>query len=102
MFIMPLHEYNITSKDIRSKKCFQLVHENIIVHYDVVGDLEDFDTSTSHGNSQGKQFFRPTMHSVKRKCKEILSSTTKPPRFIIDDFEKEQDAFSRKTDAVVA
>ena len=45
--------------------------------------------------------FRPTMHSVKQKCKEILSSTTKPPKFIMDDFEKEQDAFSRKTDAVV-
>ena len=45
--------------------------------------------------------FRPTMHSVKQKCKEILSSTTKPPRFIMDDFEKEQDAFSRKTEAAV-
>ena len=30
-----------------------------------------------------------------------MSSTTKPLRFIIDDFEKEQDAFSRETDAVV-
>ena len=47
MFIMPLHEYNITSKDILSKKSFQLLHENIILHYDVVGDLEDFDNSAS-------------------------------------------------------
>ena len=51
--------------------------------------------------ARGRKFFRPTMHSVKQKCKEILSSTTKPPKFIMDDFEKEQDAFSRKTDAVV-
>ena len=78
-----------------------MLHENIIVHYNVVGDLEDFDNSASHGNSKGTQVFRPTMHSVKQKCKEILSSTTKPPRFIMDDFEKEQDAFSRETDAVV-
>ena len=97
MFIMPLHEYNITSKDIRNKKSLQLLHENIIIHYDVAGDLEDFNNCASHGSSKRTQVFRPTMHSVKQKCKEILSSTTKPPRFIMDDFEKEQDAFSRET-----
>ena len=97
---MPLHEYNFTNKDIRNKKSFQLLQKNIIVHYDVVGDLEDFDNSASHGNSKGMQVFRPTMHSVKQKCKEILSSTTKPPRLLMDDFEKEQDTFSHETNAV--
>ena len=38
-------------------KCFQLLHENIIVQYDVVGDLEDFDNSASHGSSKGTQVF---------------------------------------------
>ena len=38
-------------------KSFELLHENIIVHYDVVGDLEDFDNSASHGNSKGTQVF---------------------------------------------
>ena len=101
MLIMPLHEYNITIKDTRNKKSLQLLRENIIVHYDVVGDLEDFDNCASHGSSKGTHVFRPTMHSVKQKCKEILSSTTKPPRLMMDDFEKEQDEFSRETDAVV-
>ena len=55
MFIMPLHEYNITSKDILSKKSFQLLHENIILHYDVVGDLEHFDNSAS----RCKYFVKP-------------------------------------------
>ena len=101
MLIMPLHEYNVTIKDTRNKKSLQLLHENIIVHYDVVGDLEDFDNCASHGSSKGTHVFRPTMHSVKQKCKEILSSTTKPPRLMMDDFEKEQDEFSCETDAVV-
>ena len=85
---MPLHEYNFTNKEIRNKKIFQLVHENIIVNYDVVGDLEDFDNRASHGNSKGTQIFCPTMHSVKQKCKEILFSTIKPPRFIMNDLKK--------------
>ena len=77
-----------------------MLYENIIVHYDVVGDLEDFDNSASHGNSKGTCF--SSNHAFReKKCKEILSSTTKPPRFIMDDFETEQDAFSRETDAVV-
>ena len=97
---MPLHEYNFTNKDIRNKKSFQLLQKNIILHYDVVGDLEDFDNSTSHGNSKGTQVFRPTMRSVKQKYKEILSSTTKPARLLMDDFEKEQDTFSHETNAV--
>ena len=98
---MPLHEYNFTKKDISNKKSFQSLQKNIIVHYDIVGDLEDFDNSTSHGSSKGTQVFRSTTHSAKQKCKEILSSATKPPRFLMDDFEKEQDAFSHETNAVV-
>ena len=74
------------------KKRFKLLHENIIVHYDV----KDFDNSTSHGKSKGTQVFCPAMHSVKHKCKETLSYTTKPPRLIMNDFEKEQDTFSRQ------
>ena len=100
-FIFPLHEYNITNKDISNKISFQLLYKNIFVHYDLVGDLEDFGSSANHGNSKGTQVFRATVHSMKQKCKEVLSSTTKPPRFIIDDFEKEQDEFSRETDAAV-
>ena len=48
-----------------------MLHENIIVHYDVVGDLEDFDNSVSHGNSKGTEVFRPTMHSVKKNVKRF-------------------------------
>ena len=70
-FIMPLHEYNFTNKEIRTKKSFQLLHENIIVHYDVVGDLENFDNSASHGNTKRTQVFRPTIHSVKQNVKRF-------------------------------
>ena len=86
------HCMNITLqiKTCGIKKSFKLLHENSIVHYDV----ENFDNSASHGNSNGMQVFRPTMHSVKHKFKETLSSTTKLPRFIMNDFEKEQDIFS--------
>ena len=99
---MLLHEYNITNKDIRNKKSFQLLRENIIVYYNVVGNVEDFGNSKSHGNSKVTQVFQPAMRSAKQKCKEgLLSSTTKPPRFIIHDFEKEHDACSCENDTVV-
>ena len=49
-FIMPLH-------DIRNKNSFHLFHENIIVHYNVVEDLENFNNSASHENSKGRKFF---------------------------------------------
>ena len=56
-FIMPLHEYNFTNTDIRNKNSFHLFHENIIVHYNVVEDLENFNNSASHENSKGRKFF---------------------------------------------
>ena len=99
---MASYQYNIKNKDVGSKNSFQLLHENIIVHYDVVEDLLDFGDKTSQENSKGKEVFcQPCLpYSKKSVHTKSLSSTTKPSRFTVNDFEKEQDAFSRETDSV--
>ena len=102
-FIMPLEEYNKVNRTLKNKKNYDLQHNTIVVHYNVNdGEPTNLDINASHGNSKkGDNAYRPTMHSVKHKCKEIIASNDRPARFIIDEFDKEEDVITRPTDSVV-
>ena len=92
---------NFTNKEIRKKKVFSYFTKILLYTTMLLETLRILIIVQVTEIARERQVFHTTMHSVKQKCKVILSSTTKPPRFIMDDFEKEQDAFSRETDAVV-
>ena len=62
---MALREYNIKNTDMGNENSFQWLHENVIVHYDVVEGLQDFNKEACQENSKEKEVLRPTIDSVK-------------------------------------
>ena len=98
-YIMPLWEYNKYYKSMRAMTKYNLQIDTVILHYNWNGDNETSNDTQPHGNSKNGETFRPTMHSVKAQCKTKLIEDSRPPRFIADDFEQNEDIFNRRTDS---
>lgn len=58
----------------------------MIVHNVHEGEPIDFDINLPNGHcKENDTVYRPTMHSIKQKCKEIVEIKTqkRPPQFIV-------------------
>ena len=99
-FIMPVWEYNVHFKKLKSMSSYLLHHTKVIIHYNIDQTIEDT-VLKPYGNSKTKETFRPTMHSVKEDCKAKVQNNSRPTRYIIDDFENAEKIFQTETDSAV-
>ena len=99
-FIMPIWEYNVHFKKLKSMSRYLLQHTKFIIHYNIDQSIEDI-VLKPHGNSKSRETFRPTMHSVIEDCKAKVQNDSRLERYIIDDFENAENFFRRETDSVV-
>ena len=99
-FIMPVWEYNVHFKKLKSMSSYLLHHTKVIIDYNIDQTIEDI-VLKPHGNSKSLETFRPTILSVKGDCKAKVQNDSRPARYIIYDFENAEIFFQRETDSVV-
>ncbi len=84
-FVMPVDEYNRVHGSLKSMREYQLGLNTIIMHYSFsMGEVPV--VPGKHGNAKkvDAQAFRPTQHSVKMECREVVERSHKAPRFLAD------------------
>ena len=98
-FVMLISEYNENHKAPKSKSADILKCPTLIVHCNV--GYTDLNTLKTHGNSKSNEAFQQTMHSTFQQCKNFVTIDERPVHFILDEFESQDDIFSRPSDSSV-